>query len=229
MGADQASKGAGSCRRGRRPGTQSSRGEVLAAARTLFASVGYEKTTIRAVAAEAGVDSALVVRFFNGKEGLFSAVLESLDVTLPTLLAQTTVQSLEGRGVAVARTYLEMWESPEVGPALQAMVRGAIGSPQALGLTQKYLGTGVFATPRPHLALVGGMLLGVAITRHVIASGPTAQMGLEELARMLGPSITAQLDSEHVHSAEHSQGPPGRSGGATSRQHPSTSQEKGIT
>jgi AcrR family transcriptional regulator len=61
---------------GRRRGGGSSRGDVLDAARSLFAAHGYRGTTVRAVARKAGVDSALVIRFFDTKEGLFEAVLD---------------------------------------------------------------------------------------------------------------------------------------------------------
>ncbi|MGH3361028.1 MAG: TetR family transcriptional regulator, partial [Nocardioides sp.] len=49
----------GSARRGRRPGAPDTRAAILAAAREQFAAAGFSRTTIRAIAAEAGVDAAL--------------------------------------------------------------------------------------------------------------------------------------------------------------------------
>ncbi|MCU1621231.1 MAG: transcriptional regulator, TetR family [Frankiales bacterium] len=46
---------------------------ILEAARALFAESGFEKTTIRAVAAKAGIDPALVMQYYGNKEGLFAA------------------------------------------------------------------------------------------------------------------------------------------------------------
>lgn len=57
-------------RTGRRPGTSATRAAILAAARRQFADVGYERTTLRGVAAEAGVDPALVVHFFGSALGV---------------------------------------------------------------------------------------------------------------------------------------------------------------
>jgi len=55
-------------RPGRRPGPSSTRPEILAAARTLFAARGYHATTVRDIAAEAGVNAALVHHYFGIKE-----------------------------------------------------------------------------------------------------------------------------------------------------------------
>jgi AcrR family transcriptional regulator len=38
------------------------RADILSAARRRFATEGYDETTLRAVAAEVGVDAALVIR-----------------------------------------------------------------------------------------------------------------------------------------------------------------------
>ena len=63
-------------RRGRRPGSPDTRAAILAEARTLFAAQGYAGTSVRAVAAAAGVDAALVHHYFGSKDDLFLAALE---------------------------------------------------------------------------------------------------------------------------------------------------------
>src|SRR5262249_29224382 len=62
-------------RTGRSPGPTTSRQAILEAARHQFAQSGYELTSIRAVAAAAGVDAALVVHFFGTKDELFRAAV----------------------------------------------------------------------------------------------------------------------------------------------------------
>jgi hypothetical protein len=62
-------------RRGRRPGASGTRQAILEAARARFAADGYGGTTIRRVAADAGVDPSLVMQFFRSKELLFGAVM----------------------------------------------------------------------------------------------------------------------------------------------------------
>ena len=57
--------------RGRRPlGSPNARRAVLDAARELFAELGFERTTMRAVAARAAVDPALIYHYFGDKDGL---------------------------------------------------------------------------------------------------------------------------------------------------------------
>src|SRR5690348_18065988 len=81
-------------RTGRRPGTSSSRDDILRAARKLFGERGYEGATMRAIAAEAGVDAALVVHFFGNKANLLGEAIDwpfDPDVEMPRLL-------VDGRG-----------------------------------------------------------------------------------------------------------------------------------
>ncbi|WP_459987959.1 helix-turn-helix domain-containing protein, partial [Mycobacterium avium] len=63
-------------RRGRPAGSSGSRERILASARELFARNGIRNTSIRAVAAAAGVDSALVHHYFGTKEKLFAAAVQ---------------------------------------------------------------------------------------------------------------------------------------------------------
>ena len=55
-------------RRGRRPGSPDTRAEILAQARALFSAQGYPGTSVRAIAAAAGVDAALVHHYFGTKD-----------------------------------------------------------------------------------------------------------------------------------------------------------------
>jgi AcrR family transcriptional regulator len=68
--------GASARRTGRRPGPTRTRGAILDAARTAFAARGYDAVSVRSVARDAGVDAALVHRFFGSKEQLFVAAME---------------------------------------------------------------------------------------------------------------------------------------------------------
>ena len=63
-------------RTGRRPGETGTREAILVASRRLFAERGYEGATLRAIAAEAGVDAALVVHFFGSKAGLLVEAIQ---------------------------------------------------------------------------------------------------------------------------------------------------------
>jgi len=78
---------------------------LIAAARRLFANRGYEATTTREIAAEAGCAEGLIHRYFQGKEGLLLAIArscnsrESLDMNKalprPAWLSQEITRLLE--------------------------------------------------------------------------------------------------------------------------------------
>ena len=60
---------------GRRPGNADTRGEIVEAAKRVFAAKGYDGASLRAVAREAQVDPALVHHYFDGKASLFVAAM----------------------------------------------------------------------------------------------------------------------------------------------------------
>src|SRR5215472_8916587 len=113
-------------RTGRRPGTTITREAILDAARRRFAEGGYEQTSIRAIAADAGVNSALVMHFFGSKEALFQAA-----VTWPFDPAEFTRHllgpGLDGLSERLARAFLTLWDTPETGMPLLALLRSATG------------------------------------------------------------------------------------------------------
>ena len=53
------------------------RAAILAAAQELFAEQGYERTTVRDIAARAAIDPAMVIRYFGSKDGLFARAASS--------------------------------------------------------------------------------------------------------------------------------------------------------
>ena len=62
--------------RTRRRDADATRHAILAAAKSHFARAGYEGAHLRDIAVDAGVDAALINRYFGGKEGLFAEVLK---------------------------------------------------------------------------------------------------------------------------------------------------------
>ena len=81
---------------------------ILSAARERFAALGFEGTTIRAIAAEAGIDPAMVMRYYGNKDGLFAAAAE-FDLRLPEF---TGVEKADV-GTALVRHFLDRWEDDE--------------------------------------------------------------------------------------------------------------------
>lgn len=88
---------------------EATRAAILSSARERFASDGYERATIRAIAADAGIDPALVMRYFGNKEGLFAAAAE-IDLRLPDLAALPR----KTLGSALAEHFLLRSEDDEI-------------------------------------------------------------------------------------------------------------------
>lgn len=187
---------------GRRPGNADTRQAVLDAARDCFAAFGYDGATIRAIAAEAGVDPALVHHFFGAKSDLFAAATE-----LPA--GELLPAPLDGEddvlGERVVRTFLALWEDPTTRSRFLAMVRSAVRYEAAATMLRSFLSRevlGVLAhnldTPDADLraTLVGSQLVGLAIARYVVEVQPLASASVETVVAAYAPTIQRYLTGD---------------------------------
>jgi AcrR family transcriptional regulator len=186
---------------GRRPGSSRTREAILRSARRLFAELGYDRTTIRAIAADAEVDPALVVHFFGSKQQLFLAVVE-----LPFDPAEVLPRLLGGDRAAVGDRFtaflVSMLENPEARGRLTGMVRAAASEPEAARMlreliTERVLGPlaealGV-ADARLRASLAGSQVVGLVMARHVVGVEPLASLEAEALARAVAPTFQRYL------------------------------------
>src|SRR5437868_5142542 len=99
---DKASSGLATARRPH--DAEASRAALLAAAREVFDEVGYERATTREIGERAGVDPALIARYFDCKEGLFLAAIaggpigaEEIDLA-PRALLGSLLERWDERG-----------------------------------------------------------------------------------------------------------------------------------
>jgi AcrR family transcriptional regulator len=189
-------------RTGRRPGPSSTREEILRAARRRFARYGYDRATFRNIAADAGVDPALVVQFFGSKQDLFVAA-----TTPPVTLAELSRKSEQGdpaeAGLRLARLLMRWMEDDDAREATIARVRSAATEPVAAELVRRMIGdqlTG-FARllggdrPEERATLLASQFVGMVWARHVVPLEPLASMTGEEIADWLGPTFQRYLDA----------------------------------
>src|SRR5215467_5403282 len=108
-------------RTGRRPGATDTRDQIAVAARTLFAELGYERTSFRRIASAAGVDPALVVHFYGSKEDLFREVM-----ALPPAIADALEQLADGPRETVGRRIAELVVGALESPISRTVVLGRI-------------------------------------------------------------------------------------------------------
>jgi AcrR family transcriptional regulator len=189
----------GQARRGRRPGTSTTRQEILDAARARFASDGYAATTIRRVAADAGVNPSLVMQFFTSKEELFAAIMSVSPKALMRFSAAFHGPD-ENIGERVVRAHLEAWDGdPEESEPLLAMLRGAIVNEQAGAQLREFIQARLLEAMDPRRAddpeaalragLAASMLVGIIVGRRVVGVPVLAEADTEKLVALVAPAI----------------------------------------
>jgi len=189
---------------GRRPGESGTRAAILDAARAAFAEAGYDRATMRGIAAAAAVDPALVIHYFGSKEGLFEAALE-LPVRPSDVLARGTAAGRDQLGATIVRTFLEAWRPPGSRVRLLAMLRSAMTNETAMRMIRDLLIREVFgpitatlgvSDARLRAELVGSQLVGLAIMRFVGRIEPLASASIDELVAAVGPTVQRYLTGE---------------------------------
>src|SRR5258708_37683775 len=119
-------------RTGGGPGWGGTRERILAAARADFGKTGYEGTTIRGIAAQAKVDPALVMHYFESKDGVFHAAVK-FPVDPAEFIPRLLAPGLDGLGERLVRVFVETWDSPAGSPLL-GMIRSVVGHADAAAL-----------------------------------------------------------------------------------------------
>ncbi|MFB6818986.1 TetR/AcrR family transcriptional regulator [Streptomyces sp. NPDC056347] len=171
----------------RRRDAVATRRRLLEAARDLFAERGYEGTTVRSIAARAGVNQALLFRYFGSKRGLLTEVvalggLEQLRATPPEELFETALRSMLTRGVEEA-------EDRSLEVYLRSVGRGdeAAGTLRELGEEYQSALAGLSGAPdavlRADLAMA--WLLGIGLMRTVVAREPLAGADPDDVCRLV--------------------------------------------
>jgi AcrR family transcriptional regulator len=163
------------------------REDILAAARRRFATDGFERTTLRAIAAEVGVDAALVTRYFGSKQDLFATATE-FRIELPDL---SGVSPDDIADMLLPR-YFAVWEEDQ---AFLALLRAAMTSRVAADTLNQTLATHVAptlsdATPdnrETRIAVTDAFVIGLAMSRSVLPGLPVGKLSREELSRWAGP------------------------------------------
>jgi AcrR family transcriptional regulator len=189
--------------RGRRPGAPDTRAEVLAAARTSFAERGFRGTTIRAVAGAAGVDPALVHHYFGTKDDLFLAALE-MPVDPREVLAPVVAQGPDGAAERLLRTFLSVWDDPDTQVRLLAVVRSVLDEDGGRLLKEGFIPVVVgpvlaqLVADRPdvRIPLVTSQVVGLIVTRYVIALPAMAQMPADDLVARMAPVLQHYLTGD---------------------------------
>lgn len=187
--------------RGRRPAGSGTREAILAAASRAFAEQGYPRTTLRAIARDAGVDTRLVTHYFGTKQDLFVAVVE-LPFDPEEVMAGVLGPGTDGVGHRLATFAVGMLETPEARRTMTGLLRAAASEEEA-ALRVRDLLVARLLTPlahhiggdRPDLraALTGAQMAGLVVARHIVGLPRLAEATPEELVAAVGPVLQHYL------------------------------------
>ena len=188
-------------RTGRRPGDSDSRGAILRAAQRLFADRGYDVTSVRAVAAKARVDPALVLHYFGSKADLFAASLQlPLDPAEVEALVRGDRASL-GRRLATFYVHRVFRERRET---ILSLLRSAVSNPEAADMLRRAMqGTVVAlldrAFPGEEGALRGELcashMMGLFLARQILRIEPLASEDEDRLIEIVAPALQQYLSA----------------------------------
>jgi AcrR family transcriptional regulator len=171
---------------------------LLQAARLRLATHGYDRTTIRAVAADAGIDPSMVMRYFVTKAQLFDAALD-IDLRLPDLSGVP----LDEVPRTLVRLFIDRWEGDPADDALLVLLRSAVTNEHAAERMRLVFAEQVapaLASAFGHdlalrrAGLVAAQLLGLALTRYLLRLPAVTALSAEDVEHALTPAIRATLE-----------------------------------
>jgi AcrR family transcriptional regulator len=188
-------------RSGRRPGPSGTREAIRAAAARLFAEQGYDRTSMRAIAAAASVDQKLIAHFFGSKQQLFVDVFTppfDPAVVIPELFAGERADI----GERVARFLLAVLESPDGRRRITGLIRAAASEPAAARMVRDLISREMLARIVDALdvehadvraSLLGSQVVGLAMARYILAVEPLASMSADAVVAAIAPNLQRYL------------------------------------
>lgn len=186
------------------PRSEGTRRTILHAAREIFAAKGYEHTTIRAVAAAAGIDASMVMRYFGSKAGLFAA---AATVNLAALdLAAIPPRE---RGERLVRHFVSNWEDNLSQESSVFLMRTAVTDPTVASQLQETFNRQILGPvttlggqdAASRSALIGTQLLGLALCRYILRLEPLASLPIDEVVPPMARTVQDYLTQPLAHDA----------------------------
>lgn len=175
---------------------QRSRDAILRAAGVRFETDGFERTTVRSIANDAGIDPAMVMRYFGSKDRLFTEVT-TVHLDLPSLAESET----DDLGHALARHTVRLWGSETPGRALRILLRASVNDPDAAGRVRSVFTDQVLPLVQQRYpdadlrtSFVASQVLGYAFSRYVVRLPPLVDVDDSEAISRLGRSLQSALD-----------------------------------
>lgn len=175
---------------------------LLDAARVAFHSRGYARTTMRGVAAAAGVAPSLMRKYYDNKEQMFAAAMRlpfDPSRAVPELLSP----GLDGMGERLVRGTFDVLKDDSARQQIVDLFQAGASAGRAAQAMREFLEESVIdrvaaavgiPDARMRSALISSHLIGLAATRYVIRLEPLASAPEDDVVRMYAPLIQDLLD-----------------------------------
>jgi AcrR family transcriptional regulator len=184
-------------RPGRPAGSSDTRDRILTSARDLFARNGIANTSIRAVAAAAGVDSALVHHYFGTKEKLFAAAVH-IPIDPMAVIGPLREVPVEELGYTLPSMLLPLWDS-EIGAGLIAALRSVLTGSE-VSLFRSFIQEVIAVAIGPRIdsppgsamiriQFVTSQLIGVVVARYILELEPFKSLPAEQITQTIAPNL----------------------------------------
>jgi AcrR family transcriptional regulator len=190
-------------RTGRRPAGArvDTREAILSSARRLFAERGFERASMRAIAADAGVDAALITHFFGSKANLLGLAIDwPFDPAreVPRLLRGGP----DGAGERLVALFVRTWDSEGSRHPVITLLQAAVAEPNAAELLANFMRVRLFGPlldelgsdkPEIRMNLVAAQLGGLGLARYILGFEPLASASPLDVIRWIAPSVQRYL------------------------------------
>lgn len=181
----------------------STKEKLIHTARDLFWTRGYSNVSVRDITGAAGVDAALVSRYFGGKQGLFEATLAEIPTWEPLMAAPEDLLQKAAESFAHpfdperdAANVFTMLLANVIDPEMGDMIRGMVQHKLADPLAEKLGG----AQTQERAALLLAILFGVSLMRKNFQLEALADKTPEALCALLTRLGQTALEPENADS-----------------------------
>jgi AcrR family transcriptional regulator len=178
--------------------SDATRAAILRAAQARFAADGYQKATIRGIAADAGIDPSMVMRYYGTKDRLFAAAVD-VDLRLPDVSRIPRARL----GRTLVAHFLRRWEGDPADDGLLMLLRSAATDEAAAERLRTAFRDQLVPVARrlepdralaaERAGLVATQMLGLALCRHILRLPPVAGMSPDALVARVGPTVQRYL------------------------------------
>ncbi|PWV75452.1 DNA-binding transcriptional regulator, AcrR family [Prauserella marina] len=170
----------------------------------MFAESGYDGATVRAIAAKAGVDAAMVNHWFGGKEGLFAQAILNVPFDIMEVIELVTRDGPHNMGENIVRTFVTRWDGAG-GEFFVALIRSVTTHPEALHTLKSVLINRIFGAvaeatgsdqPNLRASLCATQIIGLGMARYVAGLEPVASADVETLVPAIAPTLQRYLTGD---------------------------------